>query len=115
MNDKESLVANNPCPSLPSVTRVCVVRKKGSFIVDPPIAFLAPKATLRVFNTTPEDLEFVFWGPHGRPLRTPIPAKGRADISLPGQPAQYSYQIWMVHSETWAKGNSDPVIIIDNP
>jgi hypothetical protein len=105
---------NSPCPSLPSVTRVCVVRKKGRFVVDPPIAFLAPKATLRIFNTTPEDLEFVFCDPK-TPQRILIKAKGRGDIRLPDSLMQYSYQIWMVHSETWAKGNSDPVIIIDNP
>jgi hypothetical protein len=28
---------------------------------------------------------------------------------------QYRYKIWMMKSKKWAKGNSDPWIIIDNP
>lgn len=106
--------APRPIP-LPGTFRVCVIRKKGRFVVDPPIAFLPPGGTLRVFNTTPEELDFVFWGPHAAPVTRLIAAKGSADHRPPGPVGQYRYRIWMRHSEKWARGNSDPMIIIDNP
>ena len=101
--------------------KVTVVFKDGEFFVDPPVVTLKFRPsggadTLKLSNRTDEDL---IWNledpsPFGAPILELV-KKGRvsADRKAKKAPGTYSYQVLLVRSGRKAKGNSDPVIIIE--
>ncbi len=109
---------------------VFVVQQDGEFVVQPAIAVLVPGDKLKIFNTTQDDIVFRLDVPVGSPypFTAPAPlgpqsldeiAKGGvlAREVLPPLPAVrpgiYTYEIFMRQSGKKAKGNSDPMLIID--
>jgi hypothetical protein len=108
--------------------RVRIFERDGEFYVEPPTVFLGYSATaadndkLRIFNSTAEDLVFqidsdeVFGAAAGTQAQL-IKAGKSAKIPVVATAVdgkEYAYRIFMVKSGKKAKGNSDPVLIIDN-
>lgn len=105
-----------------AVVRVSVFKRGNDFFVEPPIAYLAGGEEFRLFNVTSEPLRlFIGASLHSTigngPREQQIPGGRSLRRALPsGAPNRHHrYRVWMTKSKKWAKGNSDPVIIIDNP
>ena len=104
-------------------TKVYVVARDGEFFVFPPAIVLTDDDVLKIMNMTKEDLAFVV--PTNDPFGTDVcdvvkkkgsnqPHGGRQVAKGQKQkPDVYTYQITMLQSGKKAKGNSDPMIIID--
>jgi hypothetical protein len=107
--------------------KVNVFERGGEYVADPPIIELSGADTLRIINHTDEDLVWrvndntAFQG--GNPILETVPKRG---ANGPGSsPAKnvantanlfvaVSYQLIGVNTGKKAKGNSDPVIIVEN-
>ena len=103
--------------------KVMVLEKDGEFYVDPPAVELEFKAgpgnadELKVINRTNEDLVWRVEDPAAFgaavleivPKKKISPAKTAQNVS-----GVFEYQVLMIRSGKKAKGNSDPVIIIEN-
>jgi hypothetical protein len=101
--------------------KVTVVFKDGEFFVDPPVVTLKFRSrgdadTLKLSNRTDESL---VWNvedaaPFGAPVLELI-KKGKVSHvkSAKKAPGTYAYQVLLVKSGEKARGNSDPVIIIE--
>lgn len=99
--------------------RIHVIESGGDFFVQPPTVSAEVTDSLRIINTTNEDLVFRLStnGIVAAGDQTKIVAsKDRVNVAiLNAAPlGAYVYQILMVTSGKKAKGNSDPVLIIDN-
>ena len=99
--------------------RIQVIESGGDFFVHPPTVSAEVTDTLRLINTTNEDLLFRFStnGIVGAGDQTKIVASGtRVNVAILNTAplGAYVYQIIMIASGKKAKGNSDPVLIIDN-
>lgn len=105
--------------------KVHVVERNSEFLVWPPIVELEQGDSLEIVNTTAEDLAWAVpagaFGPdawaeavqkRGGKGHTPkqVPPRGGNQSATPGP---YEYQIVMLKSGKKAKGNSDPMVIID--
>ncbi len=104
-----------------AIKKVHVVDLKGRFRVLPPMVELVPGDTLRIVNHTGEDLAWVvsepslFSGEVGEIVKRKSagnPPQGRV-VSKEATPGPHDYQIVMLKSGKKARGNSDPMIIID--
>lgn len=102
--------------------KVHVVKSGQDFFVQPAIVAVEKNDQLRIINATEESLVF-----HVKDTailktdtdQTKVVAKNdRVTIDLTGNTLtdgkQFEYQIFMLESGKKAKGNSDPVLIIDN-
>lgn len=103
--------------------RVHILERDGEFLVLPTMIEMTTADNLRIVNQTQEDLIWIVspaaTGPFGNaqvadvvkakggPLHIPKAASNAAALGV------YEYQIIMLKSGKKAKGNSDPVIIID--
>ena len=103
---------------MPSV-RVCVVESNGDFFVQPAAVAAEKNDSLRIHNLTNEDLVFRIdaTSPFGAEQTVLVKKGSKAKIPVSNTAADgpYPYQILMVQSGKKAKGNSDPMLIIDNP
>ena len=106
--------------------RVNVFERGGEYVVDTPILEVGGADTVRIINHTDEDLIWrvndntVFTG--GNPVLETVPKRGNG----PGSSAAknvvntanffvaVSYQLIGVNTGKKAKGNSDPVLIVEN-
>jgi hypothetical protein len=101
--------------------KVLVLFKDGEFVVDPPTVELEFQGgngdQLRLVNRTNEDLVWSLEdaAAFGAPILEIVksnklsPLKTAANIT-----GVFEYQVLMIKSGKKAKGNSDPVIIIEN-
>jgi hypothetical protein len=99
--------------------RVHVVKIGDDFFVQPGIVSGDKNDTLRIINNTTEELLFRFTtsgvvDPNDQTKF--VGANARETVSFVASPTlgAHSYQIIMLGSGKKAKGNSDPVLIIDN-
>lgn len=101
--------------------KVNVVFRNGDFFVVPPRVTLKSRGTgdgdeLTLENQTDED---VIWSlddpaPFGAPIRE-IVTSGQLSAPKSARTAgEFAYQVLMTKSGKKARGNSDPVIIIEN-
>ncbi len=105
---------------------VFIVQQDGEFVVQPAITVLDPAAgdKLKIFNMTKDDIVFRLDLPVGS--ASPFTAAGNESLDdipkggvltrqvLGAAPAAtYTYEIFMRQSGKKAKGNSDPMLIID--
>jgi hypothetical protein len=103
------------------IIRVSVVKPKGSsdFLVQPAICYAEPGDIFRLFNMTNEKLRVEFtkapFPPDGKKKTVDKGEEVSLDIPLDARKGRHSYQIHMIKSGVLAKGNSDPVIVVDNP
>ncbi len=133
MPQKPKKPPNTPSAGRPSggsarVVTVAIFQKShGGFSVYPPVATLADGDTLRIINTT--RLVWTLNVPSGAPFVRPLSVTLRPPVvggtlevfntlvprvtPLRSRDGQYVYQV--VAGGLRAEGNSDPVIIIDNP
>ena len=110
---------------MPKKVRVHVYEADGEFRVHPAVVDLdaaAPKDDIDWFNHTDEDM-VCYFGPGllDANATSELVAKkgGKSETRKPHSQGQdklkfATYQIFMVQSGKKAKGNSDPVIIIEN-
>jgi hypothetical protein len=114
-------------------TPVVVVERNGEFFVEPPMVIMSkPKAgpppvpgdSIMIINTTSEDLVLRIEAPGvfgaAAVLRVLAKRGGGAgsrfvgDVQNGAADGEYPYQVLMIQSGKKAKGNSDPMIIIDD-
>ena len=102
-------------------TRALVSERSGEFVVEPPLIELTGGDTLRVLNNTDEDLVWIvgdttlFNG--GAVVETVASRKlsqPKTAVNTPNFSGFAAYQVVMLKSGKKAKGNSDPVIIVEN-
>lgn len=102
--------------------KVHVVFKDAEFVVDPPVVELQFQAggandQLKLINRTDEDLVWSLEDPAAFGAAV-LEIVRRKSISAAKSPQNVSgvfeYQVLMIKSGKKAKGNSDPVIIIEN-
>lgn len=102
--------------------RVMVFERGGELVAEPPVADLTGGDVMRIVNNTDEDLVWIvsditiFTGGQpvvetigARKLSTPKTAVNTANFA-----ATVPYQLIAIKSGRKAKGNSDPVIIVEN-
>lgn len=108
-------------------SRVTVVEKDGEFFAEPPVTILAAADKLKIINATSEDLVFRFEAatvlkevvggvaqPVADVLREIRSGRGRLyEVDGAAPEGRYPFQLMMVASGKKAKGNSDPVLIIE--
>ena len=101
--------------------RVHVVKAGSDFFVQPAIVTAEQGDSLRLVNVTDEDMVFYISDP--TPLKfatdqTKFVKAGKKDkielATAATDNLRFEFQIMMVKSGVKAKGNSDPVLIIDN-
>jgi hypothetical protein len=116
--------------------KVHVVERNGEFFVEPPVIDLngvavpanggqgqpgQPAETLRLVNHTDEDLLWVVADAtlfNGGAFTLQVSAKSMSPVKTPVNTQGFAgftrYQVLMLQSGKKAKGNSDPVIIVEN-
>lgn len=110
--------------------KVVIVEQNGEFFVQPAVAVLDTSGTLantdklKIFNSTSEDLVvrisntavFDTTGTNKSPQLEDVAsgASTMRQVAASATLGRYEYEIFMRKSGKKAKGNSDPVIIIDN-
>jgi hypothetical protein len=101
---------------------VRISRKDGSFIARPAKVHLHPGDTFVLTNNTNQPLVFRLDSrvPFGSQPRLAEIGKGKTMRRRARRPSwtghkEFAYQILMIESGRKARGNSDPVIVIDNP
>jgi len=102
---------------------VKITRKGQSFIARPAKAPLRPGDTFILENKTDQPMVFRLESrvPFGNQRRlVEVGERGKTMKRRARRPSwrgqrEYPYQILMIESGRKAKGNSDPVIVIDNP
>ena len=100
--------------------RVHVIESGGDFFVQPGIVSAEKNDSFRIINRTNEDLVFyikdasVLKNASDQTKVVDATKKVAIDLSNNAADGSYEYQILMVQSGKKAKGNSDPVLIIDN-
>lgn len=101
--------------------KVHVFDKQGEYFAEPPIIELTGADQLRIINHTDEDLIWRFSDTTaftGGAILEVVPKKGGSPQKSPVNTANFfgvfSYQLIGVTSGKKAKGNSDPVIIVEN-
>jgi hypothetical protein len=110
---------------IPAIVRVAVVEKpNGGFFVEPPVAFVAHGDEFRIINTTKEPLRFGIISRQPFGAATKIKVGRNPRLTKPGAAVtvhfprvygrSFSYTITTASGRP-AFGNSDPVIIVDNP
>jgi len=110
-----------------SNAKVVIVDAGGEYLVQPAAVLLEKTGagqgdTLRIFNASQTDdaLFFIADGSvftnNAAPQSVVIPKKKSITLQLDNGAAAnvYTYQILMIQSGKKAKGNSDPVIIVEN-
>lgn len=107
---------------MPRKRKVFVVPRKDGFVVLPPVVNLEFQGSqgdeLRLVNKTEEDLIWIV--ADSRPFGAPVlELVGAGRTSEAHQAAEvesniFEYQVIMTRSGRKARGNSDPVIIIEN-
>jgi hypothetical protein len=98
---------------------VHVIESGGDFFVQPPIVSAEKNDSLRIINTTNEDLVFNLGvpnvvAPNDQTKLVKKNSKEAVNILNTAVDGTHQYQIVMLASGKKAKGNSDPVLIIDN-
>jgi hypothetical protein len=99
--------------------RVQIVERSGEFFAEPGTVELDGNQSLKIVNRTDEDLLWVVPNAavFGAVVTETVLSKKLSSIKqVVNNPAAgiYEYQILMLKSGKKAKGNSDPVIIIDS-
>ena len=99
--------------------RVHITESGGDFFVQPPVISAEAGDVIKIINTTNEDLVFRMDNAVlGAADQTKvIKKKDRGGVTVLGTAVagtSVSYQILMIDSGKKAKGNSDPLLIIDN-
>lgn len=103
------------------IKKVHVVDLKGKFRVMPAMVELAPGDTLRIVNHTGEDLAWVVSDPSlfSCEVGDIVKRKGAGKlhegrvVDRKATPGPHDYQVVMLKSGKKARGNSDPMVIID--
>ena len=104
---------------MPPPVKVHVIESDGEIFVRPPAVSAEKTDSLRIFNATSEDLVFhidadvVALADKTKIVKSQ--KKETLNILNSALDGSYPFQILMVKSGKKAKGNSDPVLIIDNP
>jgi hypothetical protein len=100
--------------------KVQVFDRGGEYFADPPVIDVAGSESVRIINHTDEEL---LWrvsdpAPFGAAVSEVIPKKSgstaRSPVNTPGLVGVFAYQLIGLSSGKKAKGNSDPVIIVEN-
>jgi hypothetical protein len=106
---------------MPKKKKVFVVRRNDEFFVIPPVIDLEFKGgngdELKLQNKTDEDLLWVVSDAiaFGNAVQEIVAAKGTSTAKTAQNVSDlFEYQVLMLKSGKKAKGNSDPVIIIEN-
>jgi hypothetical protein len=100
--------------------KVTVLLMDGKFIVDPPVVRLKLRKSgadrLKLSNDTNEDLIWNLENPEafGAPILEIVKSKKASKEKTARTIGEYPYQVLMIRSGKKGKGNSDPVIIIEN-
>ena len=104
------------------IVRVAVIESNGQYLVRPAVVFLSKTQgdTFRLINRTTQTLTLSAIGtsPFEASLSTPvnIGSGDRRDLPLAPSPVgSFSYRVEVGEGRVVAQGNSDPVIIIDDP
>ena len=102
--------------------RVMVFDRGGELVVEPPVAELTGGDVMRIVNNTDDDLVWIvsdttiFTG--GAPVLETIAARKlsspKTAVNTPNFAATAAYQLISIKSGRKGKGNSDPVIIVEN-
>src|SRR5262245_65787883 len=101
--------------------RVQVFDRNGEYVADPPLAELSSADTFKIMNNTDEDLVWVVSDStlfQGGAIAEVVQARKFSNVKNPTNAANFSgfasYQLIGTKSGKKAKGNSDPVIIVEN-
>jgi hypothetical protein len=100
--------------------KVSVLLKDGKFVVDPPVVILKSRKSggdeLKLSNRTDEGLVWILEDPaaFGEPILEIVKSKKTSQGWTAKHVGEYPYQVLMIRSGKKGKGNSDPVIIIEN-
>ena len=102
--------------------RVQIIERDGEFYADPPYVELDPgsanNSKMKIVNRTDQECTWVVTSTtlfQGGIVAEPVAAKGLSTLKTVANaaaPGVYEYQVIMKNGKK-AKGNSDPVIIID--
>ncbi|MEO8500997.1 MAG: hypothetical protein ABI565_08785 [Vicinamibacteria bacterium] len=104
-----------------SVIRVAVIESNGQYLVRPSVIFLSrePHDTLRVLNRTNQTVVVSAIGswPFEATAPVGIEAGDKETLSMitSPSPGSYRFRIEVGANRIVALGNSDPVIIVDDP
>jgi hypothetical protein len=101
--------------------RVLVSERNGEFVVEPAITEPTGADQLRLLNNTDEDLVWIVTNGNlfnGGAFNDTIQAHKLSNpknaVNTPNFADFAAYQVFMTKSGKKAKGNSDPVIIVEN-
>lgn len=105
-----------------AIVRVAVIESNGQYLVRPAVVFLSKTEgdTFRLINRTTQTLTLSAIGtsPFEASLSMPVSigSGARGDLPLASKPSgSFSYRVEVGAGRVVAQGNSDPVIIIDDP
>jgi|RhiMetdeSRZDD1v2_1073273.scaffolds.fasta_scaffold1965108_2 hypothetical protein len=101
--------------------RVLVSERNGEFVVEPAVIELSGGDQLRLLNNTDEDLLWIVSNGNlfnGGAFSDNVTAHKPSNPKNPVNTANFAdfaaYQVIMIKSGKKARGNSDPVIIVEN-